>query len=121
MNWIVTVPKTTSWETYKKELWDVEHESLIMNYRVRYFPKKMQIGDRMYIVHDGYVKGWMKIVGLVDSDGFTCRTTGIYWGEGKFIQRSGKFHEVVGIRMKGFRGVREFSELELIEKREKDG
>jgi len=37
-----------------------------------------------------------------------CTTTGKTWPPGKYIQRSGPFHEISEVPMKGFRGIRRF-------------
>jgi len=108
-SWVLTVPKTTAWSDYQRELAAVADGSVVMNYRVRFFPKGMQAGDRCYVVHDGRVRGWMKVVGLVDApDEWTCTTTGRRWPPGRYIQRSGPFHAVDGPEMTGFRGVRRY-------------
>lgn len=109
MDWIITIPKTVRWEDYQKELETVADGSQSMNYRTRYFPKGMKPGDKCFTVHDGRVRGWMKIVGLVDSpEPWRCTTTGQEWPGGNYIQRSGPFHPVDGPEMTGFRGVRRF-------------
>lgn len=111
MNWVITIPKTIVWADYQKELLQVSDGSQSMNYRTRYFPKEMRIGDRCYIVYDGKVRGWMQIVGLLETDkNWTCTTTGLVWPSGKYIQRSGPFHECNGPEMLGFRGIRRFSD-----------
>jgi len=108
-SWVLTIPKTTPWSEYQRELAAVADGSQVMNYRTQYFPKGMKPKDRCYLVHDGRVRGWMVIVGLVDSPKeWTCTTTGKRWPAGKYIQRSGKFHPVDGPEMTGFRGVRRF-------------
>ena len=68
MNWLITIPKTIPWTEYQKELASVADGSSVMNYRTRYFPKEMKIGDRCYILWDGKIRGWMLIVGLVEKD-----------------------------------------------------
>lgn len=106
-DWLITVPKTIVWSDYKKELDAVADGSQVMNYRVRYIPKDMVVGDRCFIVYDGRVRGWMEIVGLQTADkAWQCTTTGDFWPAGKYIQRSGPFNEVDGPEMLGFRGVR---------------
>jgi predicted RNA-binding protein with PUA-like domain len=111
MSWVITIPKTTPWAEYQKELDDVADGSMVMNYRTRYFPGEMKPGDKCYLVHDGRVRGWMAIVGLVDAKSdWRCETTGKVWPAGKYIQRSGEFHKVDGPEMTGFRGVRKFEE-----------
>lgn len=108
-SWVITIPRTVDWESYKKELAEVADSSSVMNYRTRYFPKEMKVGDRCYIVWNGRVRGWMAIVGMVDAvKEWTCTTTYTRWPAGKYIQRSGKFHPSDGPEMTGFRGIREF-------------
>lgn len=98
---IITIPKKIKWSDYKKELKAVEDYSHVMNFKVRHFPKTKK-GNKCYIVHNGKLKGWMYITGLSEKS-FTCTTTGEKW-EGKFIERSGPFHVIDEISMKGFRG-----------------
>lgn len=108
ISWVVTVPKTTAWSDYEREL-GAAAAGQNLNYRVRGFPKLMAIGDRCYIVHDGMVRGWMTIISLVDKkDAWRCSTTEGWWPSGKYIQRSGAFHATNGPPMTGFRGVRQF-------------
>ena len=109
MDWIVTIPKTVSWEFYQKELVAVADGSLVMSYKTRYFPKGMKVGDRCFIVNNGEVRGWMQIVGLVHAlSPWRCTTTGTVWSAGKYIQRAGTFYVIKGQKMTGFRGVRKY-------------
>ena len=111
MNWILTIPKTTSWQDYLREIETVRDGSSVMNYGVRHFPKDMRPGDRCYLVWNGRVRGWMKIVNLHRADNFwQCSTTGIQWPPGNYIQRSGPFHPMDGPEMRGFQGVRRYHE-----------
>ena len=104
MDIIVTVPKTINWEDYQKELDAVKDYSQVMNFKVSTKPN-VKPGDKCYICHDGYIKGWMKIVGISNNN-FDCTTTGKNW-RGLFVQRSGPFHyELKKIPMKGFQGFR---------------
>lgn len=115
MNWVVTVPKTTDWNQYEQEIAMVASGRDVMNYRTRFIPKEMSIGDRCYVVYDGKVRGWMKIVGLEDrTEPWICSTTGIRWPAGKYIQRSGVFYRTDGPDMQGFRGVRKFERLSQV-------
>lgn len=108
--WVLTVPKTTSWATYTKELQDVADGSKEMLYKVRGFPKDMKKGHKCYIVHDGFVRGYMGISSLQDNEGFTCETTGTEWAAGKYIGRTGKFHTLeTPVEMQGFRGIRKYT------------
>lgn len=100
---IVTIPKSIAWEDYEKELTEVRDGSKVLNFKTANFPQT-NAGNRCYVLHDGEIKGWMKIVALTEND-FTCEVTGKTW-KGKFIQRSGPFHYIPPIEMKGFQGFR---------------
>lgn len=108
-SWIVTVPKTVPWASYARELAAVADGTSVMNYRVRFFPKGMAVGDRCYVVHDGRVRGWMEVVGLEERlRTWQCSSTGAVWPPGRYVQRSGVFHEVDGPAYVGFQGVRSY-------------
>lgn len=100
---VITIPKKIKWSDYEKELEKVRDGSQVINFKVRHFPK-VNVGNKCYLVHDGYVRGWMEIVGLKEQE-FTCTTTGKLW-KGKFIQRSGSFNKIDKVPMKGFQGFR---------------
>lgn len=107
MNIIITIPKSIKWEDYQKELKAVEDESQEMNYKISTCPKDVHVGDRCYLVYDGYIRGWMKISNIGKKDEFVCTTTGSYWKEGYYVSRTGKFHPLKNpIPMKGFMGYR---------------
>lgn len=108
---IVTLPSNISWEDYEKELDKVKNYDEVMNFKVYNFPKGINRGDKCYIVHKGFVKGWMKIIGFSEKE-FKCTTTGKDY-KGKFIERSGPFHYIdKEIPMKGFQGFRYFNILD---------
>ncbi len=105
---IVTLPSNIDWSDYEKELEKVKDYGEVMNFKVYNFPKGIHRGDKCYIVHRGFVKGWMKIIGFSEKK-FTCTTTGNEYN-GKFIERSGPFHYIDReIPMKGFQGFRYFN------------
>jgi len=109
-DWVVTIPKVYKWKDYQKELDAVRDGKSVINYKVRAFPQDMKIGDRCFIVYDGKVRGWMRIVGMKKFDReWFCQTTGHAWPAGKYIQRSGRFFKVDGPEMRGFRGVRKLN------------
>lgn len=110
---IITLPSKEKWEDYEKELNKVKNYNNVMNYKVCNFPKGIKKGDKCYIVHQGFIKGWMEIVGFSEKE-FICNTTQKSW-KGKFIERSGPFHYLVEkIPMKGFQGFRYFSLSEYL-------
>lgn len=105
---IVTLPSGEEWGTYENELKKVKNYKNVLNFKVHNFPKGIGKGDKCYIVHRGFIKGWMEIVGFSEKE-FCCSTTGKKW-KGKFIERSGPFHYInEKIPMKGFQGFRYFN------------
>ncbi len=50
----------------------------------------------------------MKCCGMIDEKSFDCTTTGKHW-EGKFIQRTGVFHKIDPIPIKGFQGFKYYN------------
>jgi hypothetical protein len=103
---IISYPSNYDWEDYKEELKAAERGD-ILNFKVSNFPTKVKEGDRCYIVHKGFIKGWMTICGFSTKE-FTCTTTGRKF-KGNFIERSGKFHYLEEkIPYKGFQGFRYF-------------
>jgi len=96
MNIIITVPKTIKWSEYLKEIEKCRDYKEVMNFKV---------GDRCYVTHNGIVKGWMEVVGF-STRGFDCTTTGQDWSDGNYVQRSGEFHGIESVEMKGFQSYR---------------
>ena len=111
-NICITLPKSVKWSDYEKELEQVKDGKEEMNFRLPTLPKDVHPGDRCYICHDGFVKGWMKITGIGKHDGFNCSTTGKEWSDGVYVSRSGEFHYLNNpIPMKGFQGYRKMDNL----------
>lgn len=105
---IITLPASVKWEDYEKELNNVKNYTHTLNFKVHNFPKGIKNGDKCYLVHKGFIKGWMEIVGFSEKD-FECTTTGKSW-KGKFIERSGPFHYLTEkLPMTGFQGFRYFN------------
>ena len=110
MDIVITIPSSTDWNEYKKELDAAENDGQILNYKVTAFPKHAGVGSKCYVVHKGYIRGYQIISGFSVQD-FQCTTTGKYWA-GKFIQRSGKFYKLdKQIACTGFRGFRYFDDV----------
>jgi hypothetical protein len=99
---IITLPSKINWDDYQKELDAVKGGKAVLNFKVPFFPKETGVGCKCYLIYKGYVRGWMKIVGMVEKE-FNCEVTGKKW-KGKFIQRSGEFNKIPPIPMKGFQG-----------------
>jgi hypothetical protein len=112
-DWIITIPKIrTTWEQYERELEAVADRSQVMNYRIGYRPREMEPGDRCFVVHDGRVRGWMEICGVLrKTEDWRCSTTGVTWPAGWYMQRTGTFHHLpadVQEFYPGFRGIRRY-------------
>lgn len=104
---LITIPKSTKWEDYQKELDAVKSEEMEMNFKVSSLPKEVSVGDRCYLVYNGFIVGWMKISSLEEKE-FECSVTKKKW-KGKFVSRTGEFHELKNkIPYKGFQGYRYF-------------
>jgi len=108
MDWIITIPKTISWEDYVKELDAVKDFNQEMNYKLPFKPKELIAGDRCFVTWNGKVRGWMFITKVSRKDAFTCSTTGKEWPAGWYISRSGPFTYVEATDFLGFRGIRKY-------------
>lgn len=106
-DWVITIPKHISWETYWEEC-KAAAAGALLNYRL---PRAINVkpGERVFVVWNGKVRGWMVAVGVFDRQrGFQCLTTGICWPPGVYLQRTGTFHLVDGPDMRGFQGIRRY-------------
>lgn len=101
---IITIPKTTKWEDYEKELESVKTGEVCMGFKVSQLPKTKP--ERCYVCYKGEIMGWMNVMGMLN-DEFACEVTGKKW-KGNFIYRSGEFHYLPNPKpkMKGFQGFR---------------
>ena len=104
----ITIPKSISWESYKRELDDARRYNLVLNYKISSYPKQVKPGDRCYVVHNGMIRGWSRIVDIIErEESFNCMTTGRRWAAGVYVQRDGDFHYLTHpVEMKGFMGYR---------------
>ncbi|WQJ53769.1 MAG: hypothetical protein [Wendovervirus sonii] len=100
---MVTIPKKIKWEDYLKEINAVKDGTQEMNFKVSSKPTKVSVGDKCFLCHDGYVKGWMRI-SSISKKAFQCTTTGKQWDEAWYVGRSGEFHPIEGFQQKGFMG-----------------
>ena len=110
---IITIPAKIEWSDYEKELDRVENnKNSILNFKVSKFPKDTHVGNKCYVVHRGFIKGYMLISGFSEKN-FKCEITGKKW-IGNFIERTGKFYRTRPQPMKGFQGFR-YKKLPLTE------
>lgn len=108
-DWVITIPKTIAWSEYQKEL-DAcaDDEEMVLSYRLPFKPSAKP-GEKCYVVHDGYIRGYQTIDNVEHIEGFECLTTKKHWRDGWYIVRSGMFHKIKPIQMTGFRGIRRMS------------
>jgi hypothetical protein len=92
MDIIITIPKNIKWLDWKKECDEVENNpNMQLNFRLPRLPTKTKPGDKCYVLHNGYIKGFHIIHDLKFQKSFICKTTGQHWPEGNYIIRKGKF------------------------------
>ena len=122
MDIIITIPKTTSWGEYKKEIQACEaSEETMMCYKVRYTPLNSKVGDRCYVVYCGKIIGWMSICHIGWLDRWKCTTTQKLTSDNYYICRNGKFHYLEdSIPMKSFRGWKYFNYDEYVKSTKKE-
>ena len=111
---IITIPKTVKWETWLQEARDAEESGGALLYRLgvwgcSFGPLAGQI--KVFVVHDGAVRGYHLVENrrelVMNSQGFTCATTGKQWPAGFYLVRRGHFHPLEQpVPMTGFRGFR---------------
>ena len=109
----ITVPRDIPWEEYEEELATVADGSQEMLFRLSGHPRRISVGDRCYVCHRGFIRGWMTITGIEDSPaGFICTTTGKRWPPGIYLKRSGEFHYLKAkVPMAGFQGFKYIDEI----------
>lgn len=101
---LLTIPKNIKWEDYLKELEEVKDGSSEINYKVSSKPSKVNIGDKCFICHNGFIKGWM-IISNISQKQFKCSTSGKDWDYAWYVSRSGQFYSLQKeIHQKGFMG-----------------
>lgn len=122
MDIIITIPKTTSWEDYKKEIRACEtSEDTMMCYKVHNTPLNSKVGDRCYVVYCGKIVGWMNICYIGWLDRWKCTTTQELMSDNYYICRNGQFHYLEeDIPMKSFRGWRYFNYDEYVKSIKKE-
>jgi hypothetical protein len=73
----------------------------------RSFPKRLGIGDRIYYVQDGYIRGFSLVSRFEISGGEICDTSGEQYGSGHYVFCDATTWQwVVPTPMKGFQGYR---------------
>lgn len=114
---VATWPKTRPLDSYLEELERAAKLELSINFRVANRPRwdKVTIGASMYMVYDGFVRGYNLIedalycpantVSRVENDAWAG-----FWPEGNYIRRNPIWFPVEPTPMKGFQGWRWYDE-----------
>lgn len=124
MDVAITIPKTTSWETWLEEARSASsgcgrtretakggepfgNAQGKLRYHIGRKPKKLRAGERCFVLHDGFLRGFHYVKKISYSCGLKCEVAGKSWPEGYYLVRSGRFFQLEDpIAMKGFRGFR---------------
>jgi len=109
MDLVVTLPQKIEWADYQVELDAVADWKGVLRYRVARLPPVVPY-DRCFIVWRGAVRGWMSMLTAKWCAGFQCSITDKWWPAGNYIMRTGPFHQIEPIPMRGFPGWRPFVE-----------
>lgn len=110
---LVTWPKSRPLASYLVELELAKRDGLQINFRVPSQPREFLVNRRCYRVHDGKVRGWVKILGVskrgpnevarVKSDAFAG-----FWPPGWYVVCDPAWHELPKAQQQSFPGFRGF-------------
>lgn len=104
---VVTWPKSRELQSYLDELAKAHQQGLVINYRVSVLPRA--VPERCYMVHDGAVRGWNRVLGMGDRTDVVDPITQSLMEPGVFITRDPVWHPLADpIPMRGFQGWRYF-------------
>lgn len=106
---ILTWPKGRTLESYVMALGEAFHNDELINFRVSNLPAKEAFqGDRVYMVHDGHIRGynWLYGYAMRLENEVKDPVSGAFWPAGKYIVRLPGWKAIDPIPMKGFQGWR---------------
>lgn len=108
MNIVVTWPKSRTLEDYLAQLMRARDAGETAFFKVSGTPGGIEEGDRCYHIHDGAVRGFLPIIGVVkfDGDAPTDEVTGEQFAPGIYVARRPDWTWVHPHPMKGFQGFR---------------
>lgn len=113
--WLLELPFTFfGWKGYRRRFRKLTKGAWgVYNHPCSKFPEDLQAGDRCYFLYDGRVRGWMRIVGHVQSTNpWVCSSTQKQMPAGCFLQTAGSLNEIEDgqrLRLLGRGGVRPFT------------
>ena len=110
MDAIVTTPKSEI-ETAAREAAAVVAAGGGYYYRtVAREPRKLNYGDRLFYVEDGFIRGFALVERILVDEPFTCRVTGKTRHGYQIVMNAKTWHWIEPIPMVGFQGVRYFDQ-----------
>ena len=107
MAWIVTTPKSEMANSAAEAAQCIKDGGGYYFRRTIPFLRPV-VGERIYYVEDGYIRGFAIVSNIVEGDSpFICHTTGRSWGRGRFAAMpSETWNWIKPIPMRGFQGWR---------------
>lgn len=113
---VVTTPKSQIVQAEAEAEWAKAQgggPGIIYFRRINRIPKDIELGDKVFYVEDGYVRGYCILAGIDPLDGVNsamdgkCQVTKKDWGDGPcLVMRADSWKWIEPIRMKGFQGWR---------------
>lgn len=107
MDILVTTPKSAG-ETARQEAEEIEQYGGYYFRTFHYRPTNLNVGDRIYFVERGYIRGFGIIFAIesINKKAIKCSTTGISWGKlGDTVVKYREWHWLdVPIPHRGFQG-----------------
>ncbi len=115
---IVTWPKARPLGSYLAELEIAKRDDLTVAFRVPSRPSPTP--DRCYRVHDGYVRGWLRVLAVSWSNSVkrvASDPQSGFWPAGVYVTCDPEWHELKPptpmLPMRGFQGWRWYDRLEV--------
>jgi hypothetical protein len=105
MDIIVTTPKgeiKNAAEEAKRAL-----DGMVSHYfrKLSTYPSKLIVGDKVFYVENGFIRGFAIVEGIANSKGEACDTTKKNWSDGVYVwMRCNTWQWIDPIPMKGFQG-----------------
>ncbi|MGE4487107.1 MAG: hypothetical protein AB7C95_04675 [Synergistaceae bacterium] len=119
--WMITVPKDRIGD-FKDEVKAAKKEDLVKNFRISPNIKSPKLGDILFVVYDGKIRGYMPIFSNELKDSFSCNTSYRQMPAGRYLVCVlSRYKQMPYVSCKGFQGIRrvdfeKFPELKQLAK-----
>jgi hypothetical protein len=114
---MITIPRHHI-DDFLDEIADARLRPLHKRFKIPPHVKNIDAGDTLYIVYDGQVKGEMPVLeNVFIEDDWHCETTNKVWFSGRYVIGDLSQYSVIkeGERVKGFQGIRVYSQINDVE------